>query len=209
MQNSSSVMPALAPRSRVSRALVAAFVCAASIAAIASSEAVASTSSTAPCADEVSYPFSPWGDNEPYRLAPDGDFSEATSLWTLSSGAELVADDSPISGGTALALDGRESALSAPICVDGTESFSRVMIRSDSNKRFNLSGVLVEAVAPNGRSFPVGAFQGDTGWEPSSRFLAPRWLSFMGIDSFQYEFTAIGKGTTHIDDLYVDPRSRH
>ena len=83
------------------------------------------------------------------------------------------------------------------------------MARAEGGKRFNLSGVVVEAIAPNGRSFPVGAFQGDDGWEPSSRFLAPRWLAFMGFDSFQYEFTAIGKGTTYIDDLNVDPRARH
>ena len=175
----------------------------------ASAASPASRLSVEPCAGEIGNPFSPWGDNEPYRLAPDGDFSATPTLWSLSDGAELVADNSPLSGGTALALDKRESALSAPICVDGTESFSRVMTRSEGSKRFNLSGVLVKAVAPNGRSFAVGAFQGSDAWEPSSRFAVPHWLAFMGIDSFQYEFTAIGKGTVYIDDLNVDPRARH
>ena len=213
MKNSPDDCPVPRLRVRFGGTLVAVLATAASVAAFGSAAAAAakpaSKSEATPCTGALSTTFSPWGDSAQYRLAPDGDFSVTPSAWTLSDGAELVADDSPLSGGTALKLDYRASALSAPICLDGTESFSRVLTRSEGDRRNNHSGVLVEAVAPDGRTFAVGSVQSDDGWDPSGRFSAPRSLTVSGVDSFQYRFTSIGKGTTFIDDLYVDPRARH
>ena len=213
MQNSPDNSPVPALRNRLGRALVTVLAATASVAAFGSSAAAATSSASkpgvTPCTGNLSNTFSAWGDEAQYRLAPDGDFSATPTLWTLSEGAELVADNSPLSGGDALVLDYRESALSAPICLDGSESFSRVMTRSEGDKRKNHSGVLVEAVTPDGRSFAVGTVQSDDGWDPSGRFSAPHSLTVSGIDSFQYRFTSISKGITFIDDLYVDPRARH
>jgi hypothetical protein len=195
--------PARTSRNRTAKVLSAVLACAA-VAATGPGVASAASSSPAPCAGPISNPFLAWGDSEGYRLAPDGDFSSAPTQWELSDGAEIIASDSPLSGGGALELDKKESALSPPICLDGSESFSRVLTTSDGPGQ-----VLVRAVGPNGHAVPVGAFRGDEEWAPSDAFLAPSRLASRGYDSFRYSFTAVGKGTTVIDDLYVDPRVRH
>lgn len=179
------------------------------IAAIAPAASKASDGSSATqCAGELSNPFLPWGDTEPYRLAPGGDFEGSTDDWTFSGDAELVDDSGPLGGASALSLGRKASALSAPICLDGSESFSRMFARSEDTKgRFSL--VKVEAVMPSGRDIPVGVLHSGDEWDATDRFLVPRWWALMGIDSFQYRFTAIGNGTTVLDDLYVDPRRRN
>lgn len=207
MKNSPGFSSDRTNRNRAPKALIAglACVCAAAAFGPATASASASSAGSEACLGDLTTPFAAWGDSESYRLAPDGDFATGED-WTLARGAELVQDGSPLSGGTALSLSKKESALSPPICIDGTESFSRTMVRSEDTKR--ASGVLVEAVSSTGRELPVGYIQGGDDWAPSSRFLAPRWLASMGNSTFQYRFTALGKGTTIIDDVYVDPRSR-
>ena len=201
MQNSPGHSPVRSHRNR----LLAGLACVCAVAAFGPASASASSSSSESCLGDLTTPFDSWGDTDNYRLAPDGDFQSGND-WTLSRGAALVDDSSPLSGGTALQLGRRDSALSPPICIDGTESFSRTMVHSAGGGR--LSGVLVEAVSSTGRDLPVGLIQGDDEWAPSSRFLAPRWLAYQGNDTFQYRFTAFGRGTTTLDDVYVDPRAR-
>jgi hypothetical protein len=178
----------------------------ASVAAVGPTAASAAGVDPTPCAGEVSNPFLPWGDSDGYRLAPDGDFSSAPSQWELGNGAELVESDSPLSGGTALELEKKESALTAPICMDGTEPHSRLLSTSTSGRSTN---VLVRAVLESGHEIPVQLVRSGSDWDVSSRIAVPSFLAYAGQDSFQYRFTAIGKGTTVIDDLYIDPRARH
>jgi hypothetical protein len=205
MLNTPTFSSTRSTRNRAPKSLIAGLACVCAAAAFGPATASASSPGSAPCLGDLSTPFAQWGDFANYRLAPDGDFQTGDD-WTLAHGATLVGDSSPLSGGTALELSRNESALSPPICIDGTESFSRTMARAEGTNR--LSGVLVEAVSSTGRDLPVGYIQGDDSWSPSSRFLAPRWLAFQGNDTFQYRFTGVGKGTTIIDDVNVDPRAR-
>lgn len=209
MINARSTSPGPVHRSRFPKLLLGFAVGACAAASFAPSAALANHSQSperATCPGEISNPFQTYGDNEAYRLAPGGDFSDGAPGWTLSGGAELVSDTSPASGGDALALGRRDSALSAPICVDGSESFSRMFSRSVGGRAF--SSVVVDVVVPSGRSISVDVIRGDDDWAPTSTFPTPRRLAQTGIDSFQYRFTAIGRGTTILDDLYVDPRAK-
>ena len=203
MSNFSTDAPARNARNRVVK-LASAVLASAAVALAGPGAASAADASSEPCLGPLSNPFLAWGDTEAYRLAPDGDFSSSSTSWGLSPGAEIVDSDSPLSGGGALELDKRESALSAPICLDGTETFSRALVTTEGSGK-----VLVRAVSPDGHAVTVGSIRGGEEWGPSDTFHAPHWLADMGFNSFQYHLTAVGNGTTTIDDLYVDPRARH
>lgn len=158
------------------------------------------------CTDQATQPFLAYGDDEYYRLAPDGDFEGDLSYFDFGGPAGPVDGSSPIGGDTVLSLAPGSSVTTPPICTDGTELFSRMFSRSaDGDPR---AAIIVEAVAPNGRSRLVGITRSDDDWGPTSRFLAPLGFARAGFSTFQYRFTAIGRGTTLIDGLYVDPRIR-
>lgn len=196
-------------RNRLRSVLVAviASVLAIAAAAPAASEAASEGVSGAQCPGELTQPFLPWGDDDPYRLTPGGDFETGAEGWELSEGAELISDSGPLGGDTALSLDKKASAVSAPICIDGSEDHSRMFSRGEDREKFSL--VKVDVISPDGRDHPIGMIRSGDEWEPTTRLLVPRWWSSTGIDSFQYRFTAIGRGTTVLDDLYIDPRRRN
>jgi hypothetical protein len=158
------------------------------------------------CTDEATQPFLAYGDPEYYRLAPGGDFEGDLSDFDFQGDVGPVADSSPIGGDTVLSLAPGSSVTTPPICTDGTELFSRMFSRSaDGDPR---AAIVVEAIAPSGRTRLVGITRSDDDWGPTSRFLAPLGLARSGSTTFQYRFTAIGRGTTLIDGIYVDPRIR-
>lgn len=160
------------------------------------------------CADSTSPVFSAWGDSDLYRLIPGGDFEDPAADWALSDGAAVIDGSAPIGGSSVLSMPSGSSALSAPICMDGSEPHARLFAKTDGNF-FRAGRVLVEAVAPEGNSVAVGIVRGGSDWKLSSRFLVPAWwVARDGIDSFQYRFTALGANDSLIDDVYVDPRAR-
>ena len=158
------------------------------------------------CTDPSSQPFLSWGDDDLYRLAPGGDFEGALPDWNFDGDSGTVSESSPLGGDTVATLAPGSRVTTAPICTDGTELFSRMFSRSaDGDPR---SAIVVEAIAPNGRSRLVGFTRSDDEWGPTHRFLAPLGFARAGYDSFRYRFTAIGRGTTLIDGIYIDPRIR-
>ena len=160
------------------------------------------------CDDPLSDVFAPWGDNDLYRLAPGGDFESAGAGWRLSGGASVVAGESPLGGSAVLSLPSGSSAVSAPICIEGTEPHARMFVRTDGNF-FRAGRVLVEAVSPLGATVPVGIIRGDEDWNLSRRFAAPSWwVRRDGIETFRYRLTAVGANDSVLDGLYVDPRAR-
>jgi hypothetical protein len=163
---------------------------------------------TVGCNESVSQIFAPWGDFDNYRLAPGGDFDGSTEGWQLSDGASVQPGESPLGGSSVLSLPRGSSAVSAPICLDGSEPHARMFVQTTSNF-FRAGRVLVEAVSPNGPTVAVGTVRGDDEWSLSRRFAAPAWwVKRDGIDSFQYQFTSFGVRDTVVDGLYVDPRAR-
>lgn len=158
------------------------------------------------CSEQATQPFLPYGDSDYYRLAPGGDFEGDLSDFDITGAAGPVAGSSPIGGETVLSLAPNSTVTTPPICTDGTELFSRMFSRSaDGDPR---AAIVVEAVAPDGRSRLVGITRSDSDWTPTSRFLAPIGFARAGYSTFQYRFTAIGRGTTLIDGIYIDPRIR-
>lgn len=160
------------------------------------------------CSDPVSDVFSPWGDNDLYRLAPDGDFEGGGDGWRLAGGAAIVPGESPLGGSSVMSLPSGSSATSAPICIDGSEPHARMFAKTDGDF-FRAGRVVVEAISPLGLSLPVGIVRGDDDWSLTRRFAAPAWwVKRDGIDTFRYRLTAVGASDSVVDGLYVDPKAR-
>lgn len=193
-------------RARSLRGLFAGVVSVLAVTALLPAAASAARHAPETCTDPASQPFLAWGDDDLYRLAPGGDFESDLSSWDFDGNSGTVADASPLGGDSVASLAPGSSVTTAPICTDGTELFSRMFSRSaDGDRR---AAIIVEAIAPNGRSRFVGITRADDEWGPTSRFLAPIGFAWRGYDSFRYRFTAFGSGTTLIDGVYIDPRIR-
>lgn len=156
------------------------------------------------CGESMSQVFKPWLDLAHYKLAPGGDFESSGSRWQLD-GARRVDGSSPLGGNKVLSLEPGDSALSPPICIDGSEAVSRMLTRSEG-----LAGsVAVSVVGESGVELPVGALDALSVWKPSLHFAVPPAALSGGKTTFRYRFTALGPAPVLIDSVYVDPRARH
>lgn len=206
MATSAKTSPRSARLNRSLRSLLAAAGCSlVALIAAAPASAASLLPSSEPCGDEFTQPFTPWGDDNLYKLVPGGDFESGAEGWDLNRRADLVPGTTQFGGETVLSLDPGGSALTPPICIDGSEDFSRMLTRSDGR----VSAVVVTVVTERGLELPVGAVRGDDEWDASRRFLVPPYALFGNQTTFQYRFTAVGFRGTEIDSVYVDPRHKH
>lgn len=161
--------------------------------------------------------FAEWGDPSLYVLIPEGDFEASTEGWILD-GASVVEENSPFDpagGAAALSLQGGESAISPPVCVDygydhgrgfgwtteGTDELRvQVLYRAHDGRLRTVSSKL--GVLPS--------------WAPTDTWRMPRHgqlgLHRAGDDEsveVRFRFANPGTGAWLIDDVYVDPRARH
>jgi hypothetical protein len=181
--------------------------------ALSSAPAQAALISTATCNEAtLSQPFLRWGDTSLYELVPGGDFEGSLAGWTLDGGAQRVAGSEPYGvtgamGAYSLALPQGASAQSPFTCVDAAYPTFRFFARNDGL----LGTVVVQVVyktALGTVSLPLGAVVLSREWEPTLPMLTGSLVTGVlsgGTAEVALRFTAL-TGSSHIDDVFVDPR---
>jgi hypothetical protein len=182
----------------------------------ATTEAVAAEScpTTAPV---LSQPFRWWGDVSDYTLVPGGDMEDGLAGWALEGDAAAVDGNNwfhvaDAADRHALRLEPGASALSAPICIDGTYPTFRFFARKT---RVNVGDLQVEVLwsesgATHSATITLHRWGGLL-WAPVKALELPsEYLTTGGLEPVRFRFTATGHsgGAWLLDDLYVDPFSR-
>jgi hypothetical protein len=190
--------------------MIAAALAAFAVTAFTTSPAGASVLSPSACAAEAtSQPFSPWGDDHSYALAPGGAFTGGATSWTLSGGAQVTAGGDPynaagVDSPGSLILPAGASAQSPFTCVD----LDRPTFRFFGRNGGALSNVLVQAVVQvplvGEVALPVGTLSLSGSWQPSATMLTASGLTSADL---ALRFTAL-TGSSQIDDVFIDPRMR-
>lgn len=178
----------------------------------------AGAAQAAPCPPAVtSEVFAAWGDPDPYRLIPGGDF-EGSLVWNLSSGAGLFAENSPLgtvpAGQRSVRITNQGSITSPAFCVDADHPWMRFMLRSrGTNGKTDLR---VEALwtAPDGgqgvATLGSERARGTTTWDASSKLPLSSRLPIPSGGSLDVRIRLSDPGNDSdwlIDDVYVDPRA--
>ena len=164
---------------------------------------------SAACPDRVfAKVFSAFNDNALYTLAPDGDFEAGAAGWSLSDGATVAGESSPIQLGAALgakslSLAAGASATSPTICVEHGFPTFRFAVKG--------AGVLrVRVLYGDGKSKKTGRIRSGGAWKVTRKLsLAQGRFHVKAGESanVQLKFT-VSRGTVAMDDVYVDPRYR-
>jgi hypothetical protein len=158
----------------------------------------------------LSQPFAPWGDSSSYELAPGGSFESselASSPWTLTGGAQLVAGSEPYAatgtlGSTALSLPAGASATSPTTCVDAAYPTVRFFVGG--------TGTVAVSVVYDGLAIPTGLAVAAGSWTPTTVMItgAPLFgLLSGGTAQVSLEVTAL-TGSPLVDDVFIDPWGR-
>lgn len=196
------------------RRLLAAALGALAVCGLSSASAQAALISTDACDNAaLTQPFAHWGDTNPYKAMPGGDFEGSLSGWTLSGGARVVSGNESfgVNGGThSLYLPAGASVTTPLTCVDAAYPTARFFDKSDGL----LSGVLVQLVYDDPVlglvPLPAGAATLSPRWSPTLPMLtlsAVPGLLDGGTAQVALRFTAL-LGPSQIDDIYVDPRMK-
>jgi hypothetical protein len=158
----------------------------------------------------LSQPFAPWGDSASYELAPGGDFENsdlATSPWTLSNGAQLVAGSEPYAatgklGLSSLSLPAGSSAQSPSTCVDAAYPTARLFVGG--------TGSLALSVVYDGVAIPTGLVVAAGSWTPSPVMITAGpvfGLLSGGTAQVSIQLTGL-TGSPQVDDVFIDPWGR-
>lgn len=164
---------------------------------------------------KLTQPFARWSDTDNYELAPGGDFESSLSGWTLEGGAARIAGsdsyDATGSAGTySLKLPAGALAISPPICVSSADPSFRLFERSTSGTSSvrietayaGLVGLLYGLLTPN------QGLATTTSWQPSPVLSTSTGLpTLLGTTVLQLRFSGV-KGTTQLDDVFIDPHGR-
>jgi hypothetical protein len=162
----------------------------------------------------VSQPFAKWGDSSSYALVPGGDFEQTSSPWTLSGGAQRAAGSEPFAvtgalGAWSLALPAGASAQTPFMCVGATEQTFRLFARGEGLAADVLPQVVYRTPLGN-VALPVGLIVPKRSWEPTAILPTGAPLATAianGTVQLALRFTSL-LGTSHIDDIFLDPRMR-
>jgi hypothetical protein len=190
----------------------------AALLAVPAASADAAVVEISPCdGATLSQPFERWGDLAQYKLAPGGDFEGGAAGWTLTAGAGVVGGSEPWAatgemGASALALPAGASATSPATCVNAGAPTFRFFGRAT---RGLLPVLRVDLVYRDGLlglvSLPVGTVAGSTAWQPTLPMLTGSAVAAAlanGDTPLSLRFTAVS-GDWQLDDVFVDPYSRH
>jgi hypothetical protein len=188
------------------------------VAALPSTASAGLLVESAPSCDPqpTSKPFSPWGDNRNYMLAPGGSFENGAPGWKLNGASIVSGNESYYVGGRShsksLRLDGGDTATSPDICVGLEHPVVRVFAK---NNRLLLSTLTVEVIAKTSLGLkvavPIGVVLPRFSWKPTPAYLVvANLLPLLPGDytPVAFRFRAVGAGSWWIDDFYVDPRRR-
>jgi hypothetical protein len=165
----------------------------------------------------LSQAFASWSDYASYTPLAGGNFESGAAGWTLSGGASVVAGNEPYgvggSGSHSLSLPASSSAISAPICIDPTYPFYRLLARNSGDRSatlrmevlfYDAHGKVQSTKSLDYRA--AGTSWAPTGAAPISVFTAKTTVSAAPI---ALRFTPQGNnGHWQIDDVFVDPYMR-
>ncbi len=157
-------------------------------------------------------PFVAYGDHAIYDLVPGGNFTPKTASWSLSGGAQVVADSAQesVSGSHALALESGSSATSASFPGGGVHTvrfFAQNLGSSSSTLRVSAT------VDENGieTQIPLGTVAG-SGLAPTPVFTLPQSLQIAvtrSAEPLRITLTPVGQNSHWlVKDVYVDPYQR-
>jgi hypothetical protein len=164
-----------------------------------------------PCnSNALSQPFAPWGDSSSYELAPGGDFESsdfASSPWTLTGGAQLVAGSEPYAatgtlGASSLSVPAGATALSPTTCVDAAYPTLRFFVGG--------SGSVALSIVYDGVSIPTGVVVAAGSWTPTPVMITTDSLLGLlsgGTAQVSLELTGL-TGSPQVDDVFIDPWGR-
>lgn len=182
--------------------------------------ALAATATTPAHAAELSCPSEPssriflrWLDPAHYVPMPGGSFEQ--DGWTLTGGAQRVPGNEPwrVAGAdhaSALSLPAGATAVSPPVCVSVDRPTIRAFARNDGGL---LGSVRVNVLVPTALGevrLPVGLHLDPTGrWAPTLPMpVVANLLTLLGgPGDVRFEF--VSGGDWLVDDVYVDPYSKH
>lgn len=165
-----------------------------------------------PCPDQtpITNPFLEWGDTDDYFLAPGGDFESGAEGWELD-GASLEPGISSDQG-TSLAIAPGDSATSPPICVAQGHRHARMFGAAVESRKSSRAHVRVTVIYADGAE-RVSVMHLDDEWAPTRTIpLSEKDFDLESegdTSSIQIRFEAVGASTALLDDIFVDPRSRH
>jgi len=158
------------------------------------------------------HPFTSWGDNASYVLAPGGSF-EGASSWKLSGSAQVVGGNEPFflngrSDSHSLVLAPGGSATAPAACLGAFDPTLRLGGKSSDGSGVHVdiyaAGVLGLVKLPTGADISLSS-----SWNASSiqlltvqNLLA---LTNLGTTNIVLRFSPIGSATVQLDDVYIDP----
>jgi hypothetical protein len=205
-------------------ALAAGFLGVLALAALpaASAQAATSTVSDACGLASVSQPFAQWGDSNLYELVSGGDFEGSLTGWTFTGGAGTVAGSEPFAvtgalGQRSLSLPNGSTAQTPYTCVVASDYTFRFVTQDSSlfgsaaspSSILSVSVVYRTALGPS--VVYVGELLGDSTWVPSPALqtlsAVESAISPNGTAQMAIRFTSLG-GTSHVDDVFIDPRMK-
>jgi hypothetical protein len=171
------------------------------------------------CGDQqMSQPFSQFGDGNSYYLVPGGTFESGLGDWSTSGDATVSAGNEPwlvndSSDGNSLSLPPGSSATSPATCVSLASPTLRFFARgSGGSSGSSLSvDVLLQGVGGVLGSVPIGSVSATGDWSPTPAYvMVANILSVLGSDeaAVAFRFTVQGDANWQIDDVYVDPWSK-
>jgi len=172
--------------------------------------------SSTPCADKPAYqPYTQFGDNADYIVAPGGHF-EGANGWARNKTASFIAANDPFYlnsslDQTALRLTSGASAVSPADCAASWYPTLRFVARNLGAAGAGLKvEVLVLMTDGSWKAVTLGSVSAGSQWAPSpiintqsSRLTATQFLTV------KLRLTATGSGGDwHVDDVFVDPARR-
>lgn len=182
--------------------------------ATATTPAQAALISTSACDNSsLSRPFAAWGDTNPYKLVPGGDFESESSGWTLGRGAADVAGSEPfaltgIDGSSSLSLSAGATAQSPFTCVNAGYPALRLVARNAGILSTLAVEVLYKDPVLGLLPVPVGTVALSNSWQPTLRMPTLSLVGGLlsgGTAQVAVRFTEL-TGSSQIDDVFVDPR---
>jgi hypothetical protein len=171
--------------------------------------------STGACdSSSLTKPFAAWGDSNPYKLLPGGDFEGSLAGWTLRGGAQRVSGGEPqgisgtAGGAAALSLPPGASVQSPLTCVNSSYPLFRLFARNQGLASTVVAQVLYRNPILGLVPLPLGLVALNGRWQPTLPMLTGSVVGGLlsgGTVQVALRFTAL-TGTTEIDDVFVDPR---
>jgi hypothetical protein len=188
------------------------------VAAPSASAGILVKSATNCTSPPLAQPFTRWGDNSSYALAPQGSFESGASAWSLGGAALDTGNESfhvgDASDSHSLKISPGGSAVTSTICVGLDKPTLRFFARS-SGGLLSLSTMAVSVRFETSlglvAELPIGVVLPNTSWQPSLPLpVVANLLPLLPgqMTPVQFRFTPVGGSSWWIDDVYIDPKNR-